>query len=81
MARVDMEFLTECSTDNSSRLSAAIFTGKHVLICLLYKHNGPLLTRKVDFIDDPRIKMRKYVSVRLKIKKKRLESLQKQQWA
>ena len=52
MTRVDMEFLTECSTDNSSRLSAAIFTGKHVLICLLYRHNGPLLTRKVDFIDE-----------------------------
>ena len=71
MARVDIEFLTECSTDDSSRVSADIFTGNHVLLCLLYKHNGPLLTRKVDFIDDddPRIKMRKCVSIRLKIKK------------
>ena len=74
MVRVDIEFLTECSTDDSSRVSADIFTGNHVLLCLLYKHNGPLLTRKVDFIDDddPRIKMRKCVSVRLKIKKNAL---------
>ena len=74
MARVDMEFLTECSTDDSSRLSAAILTGNQLLLCLLYKHNGPLLTRKVDFIDDddPRIKMRKCVSERLKIKKNAL---------
>ena len=74
MARVDIEFLTECSTDDSSRVSADIFTGNHVLLCLLYKHNGPLLTRKVDFIDDddPRIKMRKCVSERLKIKKNAL---------
>ena len=52
MARVDIEFLTECSTDDSSRLSAAILTGNQLLLCLLYKHNGPLLTRKVDFIDE-----------------------------
>ena len=52
MARVDMEFLSECSTDDSSRVSAAMSTGNHVLLCLLYKHNGPLLTRKFDFIDE-----------------------------
>ena len=30
----------------------SIFTSNHVLFCLSYKHNSPLLGRKADFINE-----------------------------
>ena len=61
MAHADIEFSSSVQLD-SSRVSLAdewdaelntiseklISTSNHVLICLSYKHNSPLLTRKVD---------------------------------
>ena len=60
-----------------------ISTGNHILFCLSYKHNSPLLTRKVYFsmienkkIGNPRIKIVKCVGA---VKTKTcVEALQKQ---
>ena len=63
--RVDMEFLLECLTlqltsECSERVRCrvkhekrnSISTRNHVLFCLSYKHNSPLLRRKADFINE-----------------------------
>ena len=71
----------EQSTSNSKRNS--ISTSNHVLFCLLYRHNSPLLTRNSTLfmnenkrIDIPRIKIVKsFGSLKMKAC---VESLQKQ---
>ena len=44
--RVDLEFLFECST------RYLITASNHVLFCLSYKYNRPLLRREVDFFEE-----------------------------
>ena len=46
---VDMEFLFYRVKDSKRN---SISTSHHVLYCLSYKHNSPLLGRKDDFINE-----------------------------
>ena len=65
MVRVDMGILFEClnrwlTSERSERVRCRvehvkrnfISTSNHVLFCFSYKHNSPLLTRKIDFINE-----------------------------
>ena len=59
-AHVDMEFLFECLTryltsersEFNTRREIPLSTCNHVLFCLSYKHNSPLLRRKAGFINE-----------------------------
>ena len=54
-AHVDMEFLFECLTRDvefNTRREIPLSTCNHVLFCLSYKHNSPLLRRKAGFINE-----------------------------
>ena len=89
-----MEFLFECLTrqltsEHSERVRYRVEHGKrnfistsnHVLLCFSYKHNSPLLTRKVDSIkkiDNPRIQIIKYIGA---LKMKTCVESQQKQWA
>ena len=41
-----------CRVENERRNFISTSNHMLVLFCLSYKHSSPLLTRKVDFIDD-----------------------------
>ena len=45
-----VQLRVRCWVDHEKRNS--ISTRNHVLFCLSYKHNSPLLTRKADFINE-----------------------------